>query len=68
MFTPDKLEIKKDAAMLKGGLVYADKITTVSNTYAKEIQTPYYGEGLDGLLSARWLGSYLAHTSPICDV
>ena len=54
VFTPDKLEIKKDAAMLKGGLVYADKITTVSNTYAKEIQTPYYGEGLDGLLSARW--------------
>ena len=40
--------------MLKGGLVYADKITTVSNTYAREIQTPYYGEGLDGLLSARW--------------
>lgn len=39
--------------MLKGGLVYADKITTVSNTYAQEIQTPYYGEGLDGLLRAR---------------
>lgn len=54
LFTPDKLEINKDASMLKGGLVYADKITTVSNTYAHEIQTPYYGEGLDGLLSARW--------------
>ena len=54
MFTPDKLEVRKDASMLKGGLVYADKITTVSNTYAREIQTPYYGEGLDGLLSARW--------------
>lgn len=40
--------------MLKGGLVYADKISTVSNTYAHEIQTPYYGEGLDGLLRARW--------------
>lgn len=39
--------------MLKGGLVYADYITTVSDTYAGEIQTPYYGEGLDGLLSAR---------------
>ena len=52
-FTPDKLEIDKDASMLKGGLVYADKITTVSNTYAQEIQTPYYGEGLDGLLRAR---------------
>ena len=53
LFTPDKLEIDKDASMLKGGLVYADKITTVSNTYAQEIQTPYYGEGLDGLLRAR---------------
>ena len=54
LFTPDKLEMNKDASMLKGGLVYADKITTVSNTYAHEIQTPYYGEGLDGLLQARW--------------
>lgn len=55
IFTPDKLEFKKDANMLKGGLVYADYITTVSNTYAYEIQTPYYGEGLDGLLRARHL-------------
>lgn len=39
--------------MLKGGLVYADYITTVSDTYAQEIQTEYYGEGLNGLLSAR---------------
>ena len=54
LFTPDKLEIDKDGSMLKGGLVYADKISTVSNTYAQEIQTPYYGEGLDGLLRARW--------------
>ncbi len=53
LFTPDKLEFKKDANMLKGGLVYADYITTVSDTYAQEIQIPYYGEGLDGLLYAR---------------
>ena len=52
-FTPDKLEFKKDANMLKGGLVYADYITTVSDSYAQEIQTEYYGEGLNGLLSAR---------------
>ena len=53
MFVPDKLEFKKDANMLKGGLVFADYITTVSDTYAQEIQTDYYGEGLNGLLAAR---------------
>lgn len=53
MFTPDKLEYKKDANMLKGGLVYADYITTVSETYADEIKYPFYGEGLDGLLRAK---------------
>ena len=36
-----------DANMLKGGLAYADMITTVSGTYAGEIQTPFYGENLD---------------------
>lgn len=39
--------------MLKGGLVYADYITTVSDSYADEIQTAEYGEGLNGLLSVR---------------
>lgn len=53
MFTPDKLEFHKDANMLKGGLVYADYITTVSETYAEEIKNPFYGEKLDGLLRAR---------------
>ena len=53
LFTPDKLEFKKNGNMLKGGLVYADAITTVSNTYAEEIKSEYYGEGLDGLLRAR---------------
>ena len=53
IFTPDRLEFQKDANMLKGGMVYADRITTVSGTYAGEIQMPYYGEGLDGLLRAR---------------
>lgn len=53
LFAPDKLEFHKDANMLKGGLVYADYITTVSDSYAQEIQTDYYGEGLDGLLAAR---------------
>ena len=53
LFVPDKLEYQKDANMLKGGLVYADYITTVSDSYANEIQTDTYGEGLNGLLSAR---------------
>ncbi len=53
VFTPDKLEFNNDSNLLKGGIVYADHITTVSETYRDEIQTPYYGESLDGLLRAR---------------
>jgi len=52
-FTPDKLEAYKDANLLKGGIVFADAVTTVSETYAEEIKTAFYGEGLDGLLRAR---------------
>lgn len=52
-FTPDKLEAFKDANLLKGGLVFADAITTVSATYADEIKTEFYGENLEGLLQAR---------------
>ena len=40
-FTPDKLESYSNGNMLKGGIVYADKVTTVSNTYAQEIKTPF---------------------------
>ena len=52
-FTPDKLEAYGDANYLKGGIVYADAITTVSETYAEEIKQPFYGEHLDGLMRAR---------------
>lgn len=52
-FAPDKLEAYKDGNLLKGGIVYADAITTVSNTYAEEIKLPFYGEGLDGLMRSR---------------
>lgn len=52
-FTIDKLRTECDGNMLKGGLVYADAITTVSETYAEEIKTRFFGEGLDGLMQAR---------------
>ncbi len=51
--TPDSLEFFGDISYLKGGLVYGDDLSTVSPTYAKEIQTPEFGAGLDGLLRAR---------------
>jgi len=52
-FTPDKLEFRGNVNSLKAGLVYADVISTVSPTYAEEIQETFYGEGLEGILRAR---------------
>lgn len=52
-FTPDKMEYYKDANLLKGGIVYANRVSTVSDTYAGEITTYEYGEGLDSLLYSR---------------
>jgi len=49
----DGLEFFGQASFLKGGLQYADAITTVSPTYAREICTPDGGMGLDGVLNAR---------------
>jgi starch synthase len=53
IFTMDKLEHFGKFNFLKGGLVYADMLTTVSRKYAEEIQTPEFGEGLDGVLRGR---------------
>lgn len=50
LFTPDKLEFYNDVNWMKGGIVYSDAVNTVSEKYTKEIQTPEYGEKLDGLL------------------
>ncbi|SEK43491.1 starch synthase [Carnobacterium iners] len=44
------LKYYEDVNVLKGGIFFADQVTTVSPTYAKEIQTPYFGENLDGVL------------------
>jgi len=52
-FTNGDMELHGNISYLKAGLVHADALSTVSKTYAKEIQTPEYGYGLDGLLQKR---------------
>ena len=53
VFRPDGLEFFGRVSYIKGGIAFADALTTVSPTYAREIQTPEYGFGLDGALRAR---------------
>lgn len=53
IFNSNELEFYGEANYLKGGIVYADEITTVSPSYADEITTPEGGEGLDGLMLER---------------
>lgn len=55
LFTPAGIEFYGHLSLLKGGLVFADLLTTVSPTYAREIQTPAFGERLDGVLRERSL-------------
>ena len=52
-FSIDGVEFYGGVSLLKAGLFYADRLTTVSPTYAREIQTPAFGNGLDGLLRSR---------------
>lgn len=49
-FNLSELEYYNQINLLKGGIVFADAVNTVSPTYAKEIQTPQYGNGMDGIL------------------
>ncbi|MCM2982797.1 glycogen synthase GlgA [Niallia circulans] len=52
-FTTNNLEFYGNVNLMKGGLIAADKITTVSPTYKNEIQTEYYGEKLNNVLKQR---------------
>jgi starch synthase len=53
LFTPDRIEFYDQVNFLKAGIGFADALTTVSKTYAREIQTPELGFGLDGMLRDR---------------
>lgn len=54
----DKLEFFGRINFMKAGLIYSDKITTVSNTYKEEIRNPFFGENLDGVINQRHLDLY----------
>ena len=53
LLSPEFLEFHGDLNFLKGGIIFADRVSTVSPRYAREIQTPEYGAGLDGVLRTR---------------
>jgi len=53
LFGVDGLEFHGKINFLKGGIIFSDIVTTVSETYAREILTPEYGWGLEGVLSSR---------------
>ena len=50
---PDGLEYHQQLSFMKAGLEFADRVTTVSPTYAREIATPEFGCGLDGVIRGR---------------
>lgn len=53
LFSPEGIEFWGGFSFMKAGLVLSDALTTVSPTYAREIQTAQFGEGLDGVLRQR---------------
>ncbi len=53
LYAIDGLEYYSQINLLKGGILFADRVTTVSPRYAKEIQTPEFGCGLDGVAQTR---------------
>jgi starch synthase len=52
-FTPDYIEFFGKINFLKAGIVFSDVLSTVSKQYSREIQTPEFGHGLDGILRTR---------------
>ncbi|AGA69643.1 glycogen/starch synthase, ADP-glucose type [Desulfitobacterium dichloroeliminans LMG P-21439] len=52
-FTPDGLEFNGGINFMKAGIRYSDRVTTVSPTYAEEIQHPHWGEGLHEVIRTR---------------
>ncbi|MER3557594.1 MAG: glycogen synthase, partial [Thermus sp.] len=50
LFHMEGLEFYGQVNLMKGGIVFAQRVTTVSPSYMEEIQTPEFGEGLDGVL------------------
>lgn len=53
LYNHHQLEFHESLSFLKAGIVFADRINTVSPTYAEEIKTPWYGRGMQGLLIER---------------
>lgn len=52
-FSSEKLEFNGGINFMKAGILYSDRVTTVSPTYGSEIQHVYYGEGLEGVIRER---------------
>ncbi|MFN8009633.1 MAG: glycogen synthase GlgA [Terriglobia bacterium] len=53
LYSPELLEFYGNICLLKGGILFADKLSTVSRRYSEEILTPHYGHGLEGVLRKR---------------
>lgn len=53
LFNIDGIEYYAQISLLKGGILFADRLTTVSPRYAREIQTPEFGCGMDGVVQTR---------------
>lgn len=53
LYTPEHIEFYGKVSFLKAGIIHSDHVTTVSPTYANEIQTPELGFGMDGVLRSR---------------